>query len=85
MDLPFVFDNIQKCQEMTGGGKDAFALADQVSLAWINFAKTGNPNSEGLPAWPEYTPGNGAVMLFDNKCGLRYHHDKELLAIGAGQ
>ncbi len=85
MDLPFVFDNIQRCEEMTGGGKDAYALADQVSQAWINFAKTGNPNSKGLPAWPEYTPENGAVMLFDNKCEVRYHHDKELLAIGAGE
>ena len=83
MDLPFVFDNIERCEEMTGGGKEAYVLADKVSQAWINFARTGNPNHKGLPAWPQYTPENGAAMLFDNKCEVRYHHDKELLAIAA--
>jgi len=85
MDLPFVFDNINRCEEMTGGGKDAYALAGKVSQAWINFARTGNPNCVALPAWPEYTPENGAVMLFDNKCEVKRHHDKDLLAIGAGR
>jgi para-nitrobenzyl esterase len=85
MDLPFVFNNIGRCEEMTGGGEEAYALADKMSGAWINFARTGNPNSVGLPAWPKYTPENGAVMIFDNRCEVKNHHDKELLAIGAGQ
>ena len=83
MDLPFVFNNIKRCEEMTGGGKEAYALADKMSEAWISFARTGNPNHNGLPAWPAYTPGNGAAMIFDNKCQVKNHHDKDLLAIGA--
>ena len=55
MELPFVFDNIDKCEEMTGGGKEAYALADKMSSAWINFARTGNPNAKKLPNWPAYT------------------------------
>jgi para-nitrobenzyl esterase len=70
---------------MTGGGKEAYVLANKMSGAWINFARTGNPNSAGLPAWPEFTPKNGAVMIFDNRCGVKGHHDKALLAIAAGQ
>jgi para-nitrobenzyl esterase len=85
MELPFVFNNIQRCEEMTGGGKDAYTLADKMSGAWINFAKIGNPNIKDLPAWPQYTTENGATMIFDNKCQIKTHHDKELLAIAAAK
>jgi para-nitrobenzyl esterase len=81
MELPFVFNNIARCEEMTGGGKDAYALADKMSQAWINFARTGNPNHKGLPEWPAYTEANGATMFFDNQCLIRNSPDKELLAV----
>lgn len=80
MELPFVFNNIAKCEEMTGGGKDAQALADKMSQSWINFARTGNPNHKGIPAWQRYTEANGATMIFDNQCVEKYHHDKEVLS-----
>jgi para-nitrobenzyl esterase len=31
----------------------------------INFAKTGDPNSKGLPPWPAFTDKNPQVMVFD--------------------
>jgi para-nitrobenzyl esterase len=85
MELPFVFNNIDKCEEMTGGGKQAYSLADKMSGAWINFARTGNPGIKQLPDWPAYTPQNGAVMIFDNKCKIKNNPDKELLFIVAGK
>ncbi|WP_121355696.1 carboxylesterase/lipase family protein [Flavisolibacter nicotianae] len=85
MELPFVFDNIDRCREMTGGGKDAKVLADKMSQAWINFARTGDPNAKALQAWPKYTAENGATMFFDNKCEVRYHHDKELLQVATAK
>jgi len=85
MELPFVFDNIDKCEEMTGGGKEAYALADKMSSAWINFARTGNPNAKKLPNWPAYTQQNGATMIFDNKCEVKNNPDKELLSIANGK
>ncbi|MDJ1467917.1 carboxylesterase/lipase family protein [Cytophagaceae bacterium DM2B3-1] len=81
MEIAFAFNNISRCEEMTGGGKEAIALAQKVSQAWINFAKTGNPNHKGLPVWQKYTPANGATMIFDNQCVEKYHHDKEFLEI----
>jgi para-nitrobenzyl esterase len=83
MDLPFVFNNIGRCEEMTGGGKEAYVMADKVSTAWANFAHRGNPNHKGLPVWPSYTPENGAVMIFDRECQVKNHHDQELLALRA--
>lgn len=81
MDLAFQFDNIERCQEMTGGGKDARELAAKMSGAWINFARTGNPNAKGLPQWPAYTKEGGATMIFDSKCELRNHPDAELMKV----
>ncbi len=78
MELPFVFDNIERANQMTGGGKDAQELANKVSQAWINFAKTGNPNHNGLPDWPAYTAKNTATMHFDTRCELKPQLDKEL-------
>ncbi|WP_353137503.1 carboxylesterase family protein [Pseudopedobacter sp.] len=40
-------------------------LAELMSSYWANFAKTGNPNSEGLPLWPVYKPNDGIVMIFN--------------------
>ncbi len=78
MELPFVFDNIERGKNMTGGGVEAHQLADKVSSAWLNFAKNGNPNHSGLPQWPAYTIENTATMHFDNECQLKPQLDKEL-------
>lgn len=81
MEIPFVFNNAVRHATMTGGGKDAQVLADKMSGAWLNFARTGNPDAEGLPEWEPYTAENGATMIFDNDCGMKYNHDKELLEV----
>lgn len=81
MEIPFVFNNVVRHASMTGGGKAAQVLADKMSSAWLNFARTGNPNTEGLPEWEPYTADKGATMIFDNDCGMKYNHDKELLEV----
>jgi para-nitrobenzyl esterase len=78
MEIPFVFNNIQHCNEMTGGNKDAYVLADKVSNAFINFAKNGNPNYKGLPNWPAYNTSTTATMHLDNTCEVKPQLDKEL-------
>jgi para-nitrobenzyl esterase len=81
MEIPFVFNNIARCEEMTGGTKEAHTLAEKVSQSWINFAKTGNPNHAGLPKWDAYNTEKGTTMFFDNQCTIRYNHDAELLKL----
>src|ERR1043165_7095027 len=51
MDIPFVFDNLDNSQSITGGGADRRALADAMTRAWVAFARSGNPNHSGLPRW----------------------------------
>ncbi|SNR74350.1 para-nitrobenzyl esterase [Maribacter sedimenticola] len=81
MELPFVFDNIDLANHMTGGGEEAHKLAKKMSKAWINFARTGNPNHDGLPEWPAYNSKNTATMHFNTTCEVKPQLDKELFEI----
>jgi para-nitrobenzyl esterase len=38
---------------------------------WINFARTGNPNGAGLPAWPGYAPGKRFIEFGQGKTEVR--------------
>lgn len=66
MEIPFVFDHIEDCTSMVGPVDASMRkLANQISSAWVNLARTGNPNHKGLPEWPAYTADNKAIMVFD--------------------
>jgi para-nitrobenzyl esterase len=76
-ELAFCFDNTKRCENMTGGGPEARRLAAQVSDAWIHFARTGNPNHSGLPAWPAFTAEKCSTMVFDSPCEMKNNPDTE--------
>ena len=80
-EIAFAFYNTDVAASMTGGGEDARALAAKVSDAWINFARSGDPNHAGLPKWPAYKPGQGAVMIFDNRCEVKNDPDRAELQV----
>jgi len=83
MELSFMFNNIALARTLTGGGKEAYALAEKISSAWINFVKTGNPNCKELPDWEAYNPETGATMVFDNECEVRNNFDQKLIDLVA--
>ena len=80
-DIPFVFNNVLRHASMTGGGTEAVILGEKMSDAWLNFARTGDPNAEGLPHWEPYTVEQGATMMFNVNCEISYNHDKELMDV----
>ncbi len=80
-EIPFVFNNLDKVDTVTGNGKEALDLQHKMSQAWINFARTGNPSHSDIPEWQAYNPENGATMIFDNKVRLTHHHDQKLMKL----
>jgi para-nitrobenzyl esterase len=70
-ELPFVFDNADRCAAMTGGTAEARELGARVSECWINFARKGDPNHSGIPKWAAFTADKAQTMIFDNKCELK--------------
>lgn len=79
MEIPFVFNNATVHASMTGGTKEAVELASKMSRCWANFARTGNPNAEGLPEWEPFNSETMPTMIFDNECKVLCGHDKELI------
>lgn len=80
-ELPFVFDNPDLCEHMTGGGEASHVLAGNVSQAWINFARSGNPNHDGIPQWRRFDPSTRTTMVFDNTCDAKDNLDTRQLAL----
>jgi para-nitrobenzyl esterase len=74
-EIVFAFHNLSQPQSRiaTGGAPAGLALQDKVSRAWINFARTGNPNQPGLE-WKPFTVDGQQTMVFDTvseSCALR--------------
>ena len=64
-ELPFVFANAERCVMATGGGAEAISLANNMADAWIAFARNGDPNHSGLPAWRGVSTGGAETMIFN--------------------
>jgi para-nitrobenzyl esterase len=39
-------------------------ISDAMSTYWVNFAKHGDPNGKGVPAWPAFSDKHPQVMYF---------------------
>ena len=80
-EISFVFDNAELCDHYSAGDPSAFVLSKQMSTAWVSFARTGNPNHEGMPHWPAYAPDTRGTMYFDSPCFVRNHPEGRGLRI----
>lgn len=81
-DIPFAFHNTDKVAICNIDGVTE-KLEQEVFGAFVNFARTGNPNHAALPYWPAFTLENKATMVFDAKSEVRVDYDRELLDLMA--
>ena len=76
LDICFWLHNTDLMLTHTGGGARPRALSDKMSDALLAFMRTGNPNCDALPEWPQYTPENGEVMILDDVCQVQNDPDR---------
>lgn len=77
LDICFWLHNTDIMLTHTGGGKRPMELSNKMSDALLAFMHNGNPNCKSLPNWPEYTPENGEVMIFDDNCIVKNDPDRK--------
>jgi para-nitrobenzyl esterase len=79
LEIPFVFNNVEPTVGILGDSPERFALAKSMSGAWAAFARSGDPNHEGIPHWPAYTKEKRATMIFNTECKVEndLHPDPE--------
>jgi para-nitrobenzyl esterase len=62
-EIEYVFGALDSVPKVTWTDGDR-RLSDLMVAYWTNFARTGDPNGPGLPAWPRFTgTGDGPQVL----------------------
>ncbi len=69
LEIPFVFNTLNNpaFKDFVGNSPDLNAISHKVMDAWIAFARTGNPNYDGIPKWPSYDIEKRSTMLIDHE------------------
>ncbi|MBQ3865198.1 MAG: carboxylesterase/lipase family protein [Clostridia bacterium] len=77
-DIPFAFHNASVVP-FTYCVPNHELLEKQFVGAYVNFARSGDPNNEYLPTWGAVTPDSAPTMVFDEKSECKIDFDAELL------
>jgi para-nitrobenzyl esterase len=66
-EVPYVFDSLTALHR--AWTLLDFKVANEMSSYWSNFAKTGDPNSAGLPRWPAFHTDSHTTMELGARMG----------------
>ena len=70
VDLAYVFGNMKDADGYDEIDRDLSRIMMQY---WVNFAKTGDPNGAGLPAWPQYQTADDLNLEFGDRLNINQH------------
>lgn len=87
VEIPFVFDNLDApgAAFFTGEPTDSMrTLATAMADAWVAFARTGAPTSDGLPDWPAYDTAGRATMVLHEAPQIECDPGREQRQLWAG-
>ena len=68
-EMIYAYGNLGLSERQFAYDESDYALQEIMLNYWVNFAKSGNPNGEGLPIWDEYKNNNDSVMELGENVG----------------
>ena len=68
-EVMYAYDNLGADSDADYTDVD-YRLRDLMSAYWVNFVRTGDPNTPGLPTWPTFGQAPDLVMAFDSDSGV---------------
>jgi para-nitrobenzyl esterase len=71
VDIPLLFGNLERSAFTRDADPEAGRLSGQMADALIAFARSGDPNAAGAPAWPRFRLPRRAAMIFDLQLSVR--------------
>jgi para-nitrobenzyl esterase len=81
LEIPFVFNSVDHESVLVPSMTPAMeGLSLSMHAAWAAFARTGDPNHDGLPEWPKYETPARPTMVFDEENSLEMNPYGEELA-----
>jgi para-nitrobenzyl esterase len=70
-DIAFVMNTLDAEGDLEVITDSDRATSDLMSAYWVQFAKSGNPNKEGLPEWPAYQADTAKVLEIGDEVIIR--------------
>jgi len=68
LEIPFVFGTLDDTEFLVYPKRDETntIISEHMMDSWISFARSGNPNHDGIPEWPAYDVENRYTILIGN-------------------
>lgn len=76
-EILYVFDNLPA--DLAQAEERDHALSREMAAAWVQFAKTGNPNGPGLTRWPVYRSPDYQVLAYDDAATIDSNADSPVV------
>jgi len=77
-ELPFIFGELDRDRLYNSHNiEEAQELGRIIQGYWLNFAKTGDPNGEGLPEWKRFDSDEQRIQILDVEVRNVPHPDAE--------
>ncbi len=78
-EIPYAYGNLWRHPGLYD--EEDYALSEIMQQYWVNFAKTGNPNGEGLPNWEARSESSDQLLQLDTEIKMIDDPNEELYTV----